>query len=125
MKRTRLCIGAAVTMAVLASGGAVTPAAGGPPQMFNDLFTSYPITVNGTYTPLVGDLDCTGAGGNLAVIWYAPGSAPDFRWTNLDSTAGGDLEYSTNPLTVNGSYAKPFVGDFDDDTCDDVFWYSP
>lgn len=122
MKRTLLCISAA--LAVLTGAGGITPAAaGGPPASFNELFTSTPITVNGSYIPLVGRLDCE-SGGAAGMVWYAPGTATDHRWTNLDTNDSGQFEYSTNPISVNGTY-QPFVGDFDGDECDDIFWYAP
>lgn len=57
------------------------------------------------------------------MIWYAPGSGADWCWTY---SAGGPagFQYTSVPLTVNGTY-EPFVGDFNDDGCDDVFWYAP
>lgn len=114
---------AAAVVAVVSAGGAVPSDAGGPPATFNELFQSIPITVNGSYTPIVGALDCFDGGGDLAIIWYAPGSAPDWRWGQFDDQPSG-LEHTTTPLTVNGTFT-PFVGDFDGDGCDDVFWYAP
>jgi hypothetical protein len=121
-RRSVALVAAVVALAV---GNLVPAGAGAPPASFNELFSSLPMTVNGSYTPLIGNLDCTPSGGNLAIIWYAPGSASDHRWTNLESTDQGQLEYSTAPLTINGTYGKPFVGDFNADECDDVFWYAP
>jgi len=105
-------------------GGSVTPSsAGGPPATFNQLFESLPITANGSYIPLEGYLDCGVDFGSYAVLWYAPGAAHDSMWVNFDEGPSG-LEHDEVPLTVNGTY-KPFVGDFDGDECDDVFWYAP
>lgn len=94
----------------------VGPAAGG----FEDEFVQYPITVNGDYIPVMGPF-CMG-GDPAAVLWYAPGPAPDSLWT-IDETDDG-LEIQSTPVTINGTYI-PVVGSFDGDLCLDILWYAP
>lgn len=95
----------------------VAPAAG-----FEDQFTKHAVTVNGTYTPLVGQF-CTPGYAYGFVIWYAPGPAPDAMWI---AEGGYELmpPFTSQPLTINGSYT-PILGDFDDNGCTDIIWYSP
>lgn len=123
MSRIRLAVAAAMVVALGPVGVAPVASAGDPPESFNELFQSYPITVNGSYVPLMGFLDC-GAGGSIGFFWYAPGPAADHMWTNLDVNDSGQLEHSSQSVPVNGTY-EPFVGDFDGDDCDDIFWYAP
>jgi len=111
--------------AFLVSVVGVSPAeAAPPPGSFNELFRSYPMTVNGSYTPLVGDLDCFADDeAEFSILWYAPGPGADHQWRDFDAGPAG-LEHSSVPRTVNGTY-EPFVGDFDANGCDDIFWYAP
>jgi hypothetical protein len=74
-------------------------------------------SVDGTYTPLVGDFD----GDNFdEIIWYAAGSAPDYVW---NFTSYGSVDSRT--ISVNGVYARPTVGDYTGDGADDILWYNP
>ena len=85
----------------------------GQPQ-FNLVGT---FTVNGTYTPLVGDFD----GDNFdEILWYAPGFAPDYLW---DFTSYSNVQSRAYP--VNGHYSRPTVGDYTGDGADDILWYNP
>ncbi len=82
---------------------------------------STPISVNGTYVPLVGDWDGDGCDD---IFWYAPGAAQDYVWWGA-----ADGSFTSKPLSVNGTY-EPFVGIFsdvegDEAGRDDIFWYSP
>lgn len=83
--------------------------------------SSTPITINGTYTPVVGDFNgdpCSD------VLWYAPGTAADSIWWGSED--GG---FSAEPLAINGTYT-PILGEYgvpegdDCEWCDDIFWYS-
>jgi FG-GAP repeat len=106
-------------VAVLASAIGASPASAAPEPTFNERFTSYPLTVNGTYVPLVGDLDCfADSDSEFSIIWYAPGTAADSQWRSFDAGPSG-LEYSSTSLSISGSY-EPFVGDFDGNGCDDL-----
>lgn len=89
-----------------------------PTPVFPGALGTVPFNVSGTYTPL--PLLC---GPDLDIFWYAPGTAADFIWSGID-VSGPALTYSTRPTTVNGTYT-PLVGDYDGDSCDDIFWYAP
>ena len=79
-------------------------------------FTHEGASINGTYTPLVGDFDANGADD---IFWYRPGPDSDYIWWyDLDGT------FTSETISVNGSYS-PFVGDFDANSADDIFWYRP
>lgn len=83
--------------------------------------TSTPISIGGTYIPLVGDWDGDGCDD---IFWYAPGAAQDHVWWG-DS----DGSFTSQPMSVNGTF-EPFIGLFSDvesETAgrDDIFWYSP
>jgi hypothetical protein len=73
-------------------------------------------TVNGRYRPVAANVD---ADPYDEILWYAPGTAADYRWDFRTNTAVG-----STPLTVNGYYT-PLAGDFTADGTDDVFWYGP
>ena len=73
-------------------------------------------TVNGTYTPLVGDFDGDGFD---EILWYAPGSTQDYMWNFTSYTTIQSRSYP-----VNGTYT-PTVGDYTADGADDILWYAP
>ena len=84
-------------------------------------FTSAPYRIDGTYRPIVGDLDADQLGD---VFWYAPGPATDARWMRTGPQASASFTSVADP--VNGSYA-PIVGDFGTpgtsaDASSDVAW---
>ena len=85
----------------------------GEPQ-FNSVGS---FTINGTYTPLVGDFDGDGFD---EILWYAPGFAPDFMW---NFTSYSSVQSRSYP--VNGVYSRPTVGDYTGDGADDILWYAP
>lgn len=82
-------------------------------------YTSTPLSITGSYQPLVGDFD-----GDYCddVFWYAAGTAPDFVWWG-----GPDGFTSSAPLQVTGSY-RPVVGPFggrEGRSFDGIYWYAP
>ena len=89
----------------------------GLPDSYNDVMTSYPLTVNGDYEPLIHEC------GSLKILWYAAGPAADHLWTFIPSE-GETPEYTSAPTAINGVY-DPIIGDFDGDSCDDIVWYAP
>lgn len=121
MRRLLALLATATLLSVAVGLGPVTPASAGsaPTAPFNQYWSPQPITVGGDYQPLVGANGCLTDSG--FVLWYAPGSAPDYLWTFSDVAP---FTYSVLPRPVNGTY-EPLVGDFDDDGCDDIFWYAP
>lgn len=75
-----------------------------------------PLSVYGTYQPLVGDFD-----GNAIddVLWYAPGRAGDSLWLfRADGT------HRNMAVTINGTY-RPAVIEANGDGYDDIVWYGP
>lgn len=74
-------------------------------------------TVNGTYTPLVGDFD---ADGFDEILWYAPGTTADFMWNFTSYTT-----VQSRAFAANGNYPRPVVGDFTGDFASDILWYAP
>ena len=90
---------------------------------------AYPV-VNGSYLPIAGNFDCDEGSDDPpgqfnseqpGIVWYAAGSAPDYLWTDLVIT-DSVLSKTQATLSVTGTYV-PIVGDFDQDRCDDIFWY--
>jgi len=112
----------AVGVVLAVSPGAVAPAGAEQlPGSFNDQFVSFPVEVTGSYVPLAGSY-CGGAGLTDAdIVWYGPGTAPDYLW-DLEFTPDHHVSHRSRPVTVDGFY-EPVVGDFDGNGCDDIFWY--
>ena len=108
-----------------ATGQPASPASPPPGADATTIPKAFPV-VNGTYIPIAGNFDCDEgidgiAAEEPAVLWYAPGSAPDYLWTDLAIT-NGVLSKTQSTLSINGTYV-PIVGDFDKDGCHDIFWY--
>lgn len=124
----RLLVVVALAASQLVSSPSVASAASADGQ-----FLKLPITLNGSYVPVVGAFDCDeGFDGppeqqvgyeEVGVVLYAAGSGADYLWTDLASSGGG-LAKTQTPLSINGSYT-PVVGDFDGDDCSDILWYGP
>ncbi len=105
----------AAAIAAAGLSGASPAAAAGP--FYNEVTDG--ISVNGTYTPIVGDFAYTRPGYD-DIIWYAPGAGVEQVWVNADTT------FAKQPLNqqVNGTYT-PIAGRFSGDSYDDIFWYGP
>lgn len=89
---------------------------------FQSLFEITPMTVNGSYTPLLGNW-CTEGDSFGFVIWYAPGPGADSLWS-APIGLSPEPPFSSQPMTINGTYT-PILGDFDDNSCTDILWYAP
>lgn len=80
-----------------------------------------PYRVDGTYRPIVGDLDAN----RLAdIFWYAPGPSADVLWRRTSTAAAGSFSPTAEP--VNGAYV-PLVGDVNgpgasDGATSDIVW---
>ena len=77
----------------------------------------------GTF-PLSGDFN---GDGRTDMFMYSAGSTPDALWLAKEGTgvfADRADRFTQVPRSVSGSYF-PFVGDFDGNGSDDIFWYAP
>lgn len=81
------------------------------------------------YTPLVGNLD---SDPSTEILWVDTRQGLHVIWWDLDSMwdLGGSPmcephEFMQKPADLIQVGVKPFVGDFDGNGVDDVFWYSP
>ena len=82
-------------------------------------FTKVPLTINKTYTPIVGDF----FGDDYDdIIWYNPGTGPDAAWEATDTPG-----YFTNrALTINGVFRPTVLHDYTGvNRKDDILWYAP
>lgn len=79
-------------------------------------YASSPLTIGGTFQPIVLDRYNEGAGSD-DIFWYRPGTGQDFFWNFV---AGS---YTSQPESVNGSYFSVISGDFFGDGHDDIWWY--
>ncbi|MFN8017073.1 MAG: hypothetical protein U0P45_03010 [Acidimicrobiales bacterium] len=88
-----------------------------------------PISINGTYTPLVGDF---GGDEGDDILWYAPGIGADPLWISLP----GSSMWQRTTVKVSGYY-KPVVLDLSQELTanmqgdagpfpkDAILWYAP
>ncbi|MCB0961898.1 MAG: hypothetical protein KDA98_01105 [Acidimicrobiales bacterium] len=112
--RARLSIVAA--LAVLVAAGGLT----GCKPTSDGLWNYHPISIQGSYQPLVGDFVGDEA---TDIVWYAPGPGADSLWVGQVGKRGVDA-FERLPLRVGGDY-EPVVGDFAGDEHDDILWYHP
>jgi len=87
----------------------------------NPVITNRSLSVNGTYTPLVGRFDQDVAAGDSGqdIFWYAPGTAADALW---DFQA--DASRTSRAMTVNGTF-RPLVGHWMASPHEQILWYAP
>lgn len=85
----------------------------------SNAFTRIPVTINKSYTPIVGDF----YGDDYDdIIWYAPGTAPDSAWVSSDVPSG----FTTRAITINGSFKPTVLHDYTGlNRKDDILWYAP
>lgn len=71
--------------------------------------TTRTVGVGGLYNPIIGDYD---GNGQADVLWYAPGSAPDYIWLTQGDDDGSTGQRSVR-VAINGDYqafARNFAG---------------
>ncbi len=77
------------------------------------------------YRPLVGNFDFDTAD---EILWVSPDTDSQVLWWDLASmwgNGGGCTTTNSGSFTFeNAAETKPFVGDFDGNGIDDIFWYS-
>lgn len=65
-------------------------------------FTKVPLSINGTYVPVVGDF----SGDDYDdILFYGRGSAPDSLWTSVDTSA----RFSSKSVKISGTNYQPKV----------------
>lgn len=79
--------------------------------------SSVNLSISGTYRTVVLDAD---GNGRDDVLWYAPGTAADYLWTNK-----GAGRFTSTRLEVNSDYRYVLPLDADGDGRDDIVWYRP
>lgn len=80
----------------------------------------YTFAVGGPYAQAFAGHFSAAPGGDLFI--YRPGAGDD-AIQHLSET-GSTTSSSLTPVSVSGTF-QPFVGDFDGNGIDDVFWYAP
>ncbi|MCB0978476.1 MAG: VCBS repeat-containing protein [Acidimicrobiales bacterium] len=75
------------------------------------------LSVSGTYRTVILDAD---GNGRDDVLWYAPGTAADYLWTNQ-----GGGRFTSTRVEVNSDYRFVVPIDVDGDGREDIVWYKP
>jgi hypothetical protein len=82
-------------------------------------FTRVSVSINKSYTPIVGDF----YGDDYDdIIWYGPGTAADSAWVATDTPG----YFTTRSTTINGNFRPTVLHDYTSlNRKDDLFWYAP
>ncbi|MFO0631769.1 MAG: VCBS repeat-containing protein [Nannocystaceae bacterium] len=64
------------------------------------------------------------SGGLAHIFWYGPGATGDEIWHPEPRNGAVGSTFEVEPWAVTGDYI-PFVGDFDGDFEQDIFWHGP
>lgn len=86
----------------------------------SDAWVQGPLSIAGTYQPLVGDFN---GDASDDILWYNPDSLSQPLWIGRAGRRD-PAAFQRELPSVKGDY-RPFVGDFAGDEVDDIFWYAP
>lgn len=75
-------------------------------QRGQEAFTKVPLAIGGDYQPIVGDF---GGDDYDDIVWYGPGTQPDYLWLSVDSSAYFD---KSRRVSVGGSYQPKVLRDY-------------
>lgn len=83
-------------------------------------FTKVPMSISGSYRPILGDF----AGDDYTdILWYAPGAGADSLWI---SAGAGAPNWTKKAMNIGGTFSPAVLSDFTGlDRKDDLYWYAP